>query len=85
MEGIFVLIVLVFGFPIGYLIAYLTRDELLIGRRYFIVLMCLSLFFAVFFYIMSFNASLYGSLFVLILSLIGYWKSFDKKWTKRRI
>lgn len=80
---LFEIIILLVAIPIGYLIAWLARDELLTGRRWFFILAITSFILAAFFLFIK-NAMIAFALFFLtIIAFISYKKSFDKKWTKR--
>ena len=71
------------GVPVGYLIAWLARDELVVGRKWFRVLIISSLFIGVMFYFLK---KLYVSLtmvFVIIVSAISLVKSYDRRFVKR--
>lgn len=69
--------------PAGFLIAYFARDELIQGRKYFKIIIILSIISAVYFFLTKTQEIAFSSLFVTIISYIGYHKSFDKKWTKK--
>lgn len=65
--------------PVGYLIAWLARDELIVGRKWFMILIALSFLAAPTFFFMRSSAEALASLFVLIVAVISLHKSFDKK------
>ena len=78
-------IILLLGIPAGFLIAYLANDELVAGRRWFLGLILVgALAGAGFVYVENWAIALSLG-FVIIVSCISYWKSFDKKWTRKRI
>ncbi len=71
-------ILLILAIPVGFLIAWLARDELIQGRKYLMVLeaLCFSLII-----IFLSNETIVLTLgFMSIVGWISYLKSFDKKW-----
>lgn len=85
LKEIFILILLALSIPIGYLIAYMARDELIIGRKWIGLLAIISapLFFV---FIFTQNYAISSTLvFIFIVSYISLIKSKDKKWTKKRL
>lgn len=85
MQNLLYTLILLAGFPAGYLLAYLCRDELVAGRKWFIMLSIVSLISAV---IISFTgfylkfSVILALFFIIIISLIAVWKSYNKKWVK---
>lgn len=85
MQNLLYTLILLAGFPAGYLLAYLCRDELVAGRRWFIMLSIISLISAV---IISFTgfylkfSAILALFFIIIISLIAVWKSYNRKWVK---
>ena len=79
------LIILVMGIPIGYLIAWLARDELVSGRVWFYVLIFASIFLGGFFIFYKEFYIVWTCGFVIIASVIGIWKGKDDVWTKKKI
>jgi len=77
------LIVFATSFPIGYLLAYLCRDELVKGRVYFrfIAILCaiLTWISAIFEMELVIAATL---CYIGIISVISFWKSHDRKFVK---
>ena len=75
-------VILLLGIPVGYLIAWMSRDELVIGRNWFKALIGISLILGWYFFLVGnfVYAVTFG--FIIIVSLISLKKSFDKKWTK---
>ena len=82
---ILTLILLVLSIPTGFLIAYMARDELVQGRKWFITLILLSLFTGIVLLIARSYAGVLACLFIVMVALISYKKSFDAKWTIKRI
>ena len=59
---------LVLGIPIGNLLAKVTKEELKHGKKYFRILITLSLIGAVVFLILGNDALLFGLLFIAIVT-----------------
>ncbi len=78
------LIILALAFPVGFLLAYLTGDELLAGRKYFKLLAILSLIGIGVSALLGIEYIAYTFAFITIVAGISHIKSFDKNWTKRR-
>ena len=80
---IFEIIILLLGIPVGYLIAWLARDELVLGRRWFKILIILSFLVGITSYFLD---SIYITLtmvFIIIVSFISLIKSRDKRWIRK--
>lgn len=78
------IIVLLLSVPVGYLIAYLANDELVKGRKWFRILMILSVIVGGWFALQRNYTIVLTAGFVLIVTFISYWKSYDGVWTRRR-
>lgn len=78
-------IILAWGIPAGFLIAWLARDELVDGQKWFKILIILSFILGIWLYLTGFYAGAWTSGFIVIVSLISLVKSRDKKWTKSKI
>ena len=76
------IIILLLGVPTGYLIAWLARDELISGRKWFRLLIALSLLSGIIFYFAELNYIALTNVFMAIIGLVSLIKSKDKKWTK---
>ena len=79
--------VLLSALPLGYLLAWLTREELVQGRLAFTMIMAASIviIIALLFVSLEINLKLslvFALLFIFIASSISMWKSYDKKFTK---
>jgi hypothetical protein len=73
------------AFLTGYLLAWLSRDELVYGRKWFMLLIVVSLISLAGILFMEFPfkiPSVLALFFLLIISLIAIWKSYDKEWIK---
>lgn len=72
MQQIYVLLMgvalLILGIPIGNLLAKITKEELHSGKKYFRLLITLSLIGAVVFLILGNDALLFGLLFIAIVT-----------------
>jgi ABC-type Fe3+ transport system permease subunit len=78
------IIVLLLSIPVGYLIAYLARDELVQGRKWFKVLMILAVVVGGWFALRKNYTVVLTAAFILIVTFISHWKSYDGVWTRRR-
>ncbi len=77
--------VLLSSVPLGYLLAWLTREELIQGRLAFALLIPASAVMAAAFLFMDIEPKLpliFSFLFTLIVSLVCMLKSYDKKFVK---
>ncbi len=81
LKLLFILILILLSVPSGYLLAYLCRDELIAGRKYFKLLTFISSLLAVIFLFLNLTISL-TLLVISILSSISLIKSYDKKFVK---
>jgi len=68
---------LMLAIPIGYLIAWMARDELVSGRKWFRALIILGVIIGGWFYLVGNNAIALTGVFISIVSFVSYWKSFD--------
>ena len=75
-------IVLLLAVPIGYLLAWLTRDEIKPIRKWIEYVTIAGFAFAGGFYVYGFLVYSLTCLFVAIVSFVSYMKSFDDTWTK---
>ncbi len=85
MTGLLYILILVAGFPAGYLLAWLARDELLAGRKWFLFLSAVCLIAAIVLTFIESSLKLQIILtlfFTIIVSQIAMWKSYDKKWVR---
>ncbi len=77
-------IILLLALPVGFLIAYLANDELVDGRKWFKALIVVGLVVGAWSFLTGNYVVAETSGFVAIVSFVSYWKSFDKKWCRRR-
>lgn len=85
MQNLLYALILLCAFPTGYFLAWLARDELVTGRMWFSLLAAASLIAAVVLSLTNFSLKFLSILtlfFIIIISLVAVWKSYDKKWVK---
>ena len=76
-------ILLVLSIPIGLWIAHLARDELISGRTWFVCIAIASFVFGTYFVYKENDALSFTLASMLIISLISYTLSYNKKWAKK--
>lgn len=76
---------LLLSIPVGFWIAWLCRDELIQGRIWFKLIILLSILVIILAYFYSKPVILITMVFVIMVSSISLAKSYDRKWTSRRI
>lgn len=83
MIALYNLIILVLAIPVGYLIAYLCRDELVQGRKWFKLVT--AVFTVLGFVLLLFKLYVEGlsSLFIAIVAVIALIKGRDKNWIRK--
>jgi len=74
--------ILFLAIPVGFLVSWLSRDELVSGRKYFRILMIASILGIIWFWLSGMNYVSWTLAFVFVVSLVSLIKSEDKKWTK---
>ncbi len=79
------IVLLILAIPSGYLIAWMAKDELKDGQRWFRVLFIASVLLAGLFYLLGDSLISLTCLFISIVGLVSLMKSNDKKWTKKRV
>ncbi|MEM4271735.1 MAG: hypothetical protein QXD13_01450 [Candidatus Pacearchaeota archaeon] len=82
---IFEILILILAIPTGYLIAWLCRDELVQGRKWFDALIILGLIFTIGSYVFGKGIIALTCIFIAIVAFISRIKSKDKNWTKKRV
>ena len=75
------ILILVLAFPIGYLLAWLARDELVAGRKWFKIIVLASSISAIIFVFFNLTIAL-ALAFISIVTIISLIKSYDKKFVK---
>lgn len=78
-------VIILLAIPVGFLIAYWANDELVPGRRWFKLMIILSIVLGAYFLYVGNLPILLTTTFILIVAAISFWKSFDKAWTKKRV
>ena len=85
MQNLLYVIILLCAFPAGYLLAWLARDELVAGKKWFIALAIVSVvaIVPVIIFLGINLAIILTLLFLAIICLMAVWKSYDKKWVRK--
>ena len=86
LKSVIILLVLLTSLPVGWLLAYLTREEIKGYRKYFAFLIAVSLLIALilgFFDIKNHLAIILTLVYVAVVSLVSIWKGYDKKFIKQ--
>ena len=73
------LLLLIVAIPVGFLIAWLTKDELVSGRKYFRILIIVSILVGVWFWLTGYSYISWTVGFILIVSLVSLVKSDKSK------
>ena len=86
LTNLWYVFVLLLAFPSGYLLAWLARDELVAGRKYFFALAIVSILSTIPITVfVSFKLPIILTLFfIAIISLIAVWKSHDRAFLGRK-
>jgi hypothetical protein len=82
MNWILNVVILLLAIPVGFLIAYLCRDELVQGRKWFQGVIALCFIGAIYFFIVENQIIVFSLAFLAIVAFISLLKSKDKKWAK---
>jgi len=82
-EMIIVAVVLASAFPVGYFLAYLCREELVMGRKWFKMISwaCLAVIFVLLFVYRNYSVILTLT-YIAVVSLISAHKSYDRKFSR---
>ena len=84
MISILALLLIALTFPVGFWIAWLARDELTSGRKWFRILVIVGIaILIVSLYFREYATAGTGAT-IIIIAGIAYWKSFDKKWVEKK-
>lgn len=81
-TSLLTIILIVLAVPVGLLIAWMARDELKQGRKWFKILIVVSIIFGILFAILGRYGEASTCLFIVIITGISLWKSYDKRWIK---
>ena len=73
---------LILAVPVGFLLAWMTGDELVVVRKWFMALLVMSVVAGIGFYVfgLGYIGGTFG--FIAIVSFISLMKGKDKSWTK---
>ena len=84
-ETLIIAIILASAFPVGLLLAYLCKEELVMGRKWFKMISwaCLVVIFVLLFVFRNYPVILTLS-YIAIVSLISVHKSFNKKFVRTK-
>ncbi len=83
-SWVLTLIVLGLAVPVGFLVSWFARDELVPGRVWLRMLVIVSVASVLWFWLTKNPAEALTSLFILIVSSVGLVKSKDHSWTRKR-
>lgn len=75
--------ILLLAVPVGFLIAWMARDELVSGRGWFRGLVVVGVVLGVGGWLFGFNSVGWSGGFVAVVSFVSYWKSYDRGWVKK--
>jgi len=85
MQALLSVIIIILAFPVGYLLAWVAKDELAPGRKWFLLTAGVSVIGSIILAVINFAykiPSILTLLFIIILCLMAVWKSKDKNWIK---
>lgn len=75
----------VLALPVGYLISYMSRDELVVGRKWFVLLLGVFAVLGVGSYVLGEHLLVWTSVFIFLTGGVSLWKSYDLVWTKKEL
>jgi len=78
LTNLLITIVMILALPIGYLIAWLCEDELIQGRKWFILLIALSFIGAIYSYFVSSSVLGLTFAFILVVSMVSLIMGYDR-------
>lgn len=86
LQTLITILIMASSFPAGYLLAWLCKDELVAGRKWFKIISTLSIVLAfVFLLLIDIEEKfviVMGLIYIGVVSLISETKSYDKKFVK---
>jgi len=85
MQNLLYVLILLAAFPAGYVLAWMARDEIKPGRKWFIALSIICLIASIVLAFLPFTfkfVSILTLFFIIIICLMAVYKSYDKKWVK---
>jgi len=77
------IILTLLAIPSGYLLAWMTKEELVVGRKWFVRIIILGVIVGGWAALTGNYSIFWTCLFIVIVSFISYFKSFDKKFVKK--
>ncbi len=77
------ILILVLAVPVGFLVGWWARDELLGLREWFKWLIVFSIVVGIGACLFDYSVVGWTLGFVAVVSFVSYWKSFDGEWTKK--
>ena len=77
------ILILLLAIPVGYLIAYLCKDELVSYKKYFRILMIVGIIGAIGFKLYGLLVESLTMLFLLVIALMSFLLSGNKKFLRR--
>ena len=80
-KELLITLVLILAFPAGFLLAWLCKEELVPGRKWFLAIGIISLISGAIFLFFNLVSSL-TSFFIAIISFVSLIKGYDKKFVK---
>jgi ABC-type Fe3+ transport system permease subunit len=75
-------VVFLLSIPAGFLLAWMARDELIIGRKWFLLLGIVSILLGIAVIFYDWITIMWTCLFILVVCVISYGKSYSTRWTK---
>ncbi len=76
---------LISAVPLGFFVSWLARDELVSGRKWFKVLIIISLIIGFGFYILGSYTEMFAFFFIAVFSIVAFYKSHDKRWVRSKV
>ena len=80
----YLILAVLLSIPAGYGLAWLARDELVQGRKWFVVICLICSILAIFSFFVQQIAMGFSLISIGIVAYISYKKSFDKRFTKAK-
>lgn len=72
------ILILVLAIPVGLLISYMTKEELISGRKWFKFILVVCVVLGIWFYFKELNYLVLTFAFIFIITLISLIKSYSK-------
>ena len=81
------ILILLTSIPLGYLLAFLTKEELVISRKYHLILIILSLISIPITFLINIAENMkltiiYTLLYIALATSVSLYKSYDRKFVK---